>query len=137
MVVAVQPVGCHVTNFLPAVEGAGVEHRIAVGLVESVDISVLRGLARLDMVEGDALGRRPLRQCVGEELCAVVESNRQRRTATSSFKALAKRAAGRRVSTSMRSPLRLNSPMTFKDLTRHPDHSASAMKSQLLPILGR
>ena len=41
VVVAVQPIGCHVTNFLQVVEHVAVEHLGAVGLVESFDIGVL------------------------------------------------------------------------------------------------
>ena len=48
VVVAVQPIGRHVTHFLQAVEDVAVEHLGAVGLVESFYIGVLRGFARLD-----------------------------------------------------------------------------------------
>ncbi len=47
VVVAVQPVGRHVTHFLQAVEDVAVEHLGSIGLVESFDIGVLRGLAGL------------------------------------------------------------------------------------------
>lgn len=45
VVVAVQPIGRHVTHFLHAVEDVAVEHLGAVGLVESFDKGVLCGLA--------------------------------------------------------------------------------------------
>lgn len=61
VVVAVQPVGRHVTHLLQVVEDVAIEHLGTVGLVESFDIGVLRGLARLDMVKGNALGLRPFR----------------------------------------------------------------------------
>lgn len=44
VVVSVQPVGRHVTHFLQAAEDVAVEHLGWVGLVESFDIGVLRGL---------------------------------------------------------------------------------------------
>jgi len=74
VVVAVQPVGCHFTHLLQAVEDVAIEHLGAVGLVEAFDIGVLRGLTRLDVVEGDALGLRPLGQRIGDELGAVVNA---------------------------------------------------------------
>jgi len=138
VVVAVQPVGRHVTHFLQAVEDVAVEHLGSIGLVESFDIGVLRGLAGLDVIEGDTLALSPLGQSSGDEFGAVVQANRQRRTAylPSSSRARMTRAAGRLVSTSIRRPSRLNSSMTLKVRKRRPDHSTSDMKSQLQPWLG-
>ena len=81
VVVAVQPVGRHVTHFLRGLEDVAVEHLGAVGLVESFDIGVLRRLSRLDVIEGDFFGFRPFGQGVSDEFRAVVQANRQRRTA--------------------------------------------------------
>lgn len=61
VVVSVQPVGRHVTHLLQAIEYAAVEHLGTVGLVESFDIGVLRGLSGLDVIESNALALRPLR----------------------------------------------------------------------------
>lgn len=74
VVVAVQPIGRHVAHFLQVVEHVAVEHLGAVGFVESFDIGVLRGLARLDVLQGDALVLSPLGQGVGDELGAVVNA---------------------------------------------------------------
>lgn len=74
VVAAVQPVGSHVAHFLQAVEHVAVEHLGAVGLVESFDIGVLRGLSGLDVLQGDAFALRPLGQRVRDELGAVVNA---------------------------------------------------------------
>ena len=74
MVVAVQLVGLHVTHLRQVVEHAAVEHFGAVGLVDSLDRGVLRGFARLDVLQGDALALSPQSQCVGDELRAVVNA---------------------------------------------------------------
>jgi len=74
VVVAVQPVGRHVTHLLQVVEHVAVEDFGAVGLVESLDIGVLRRFARLDVLQGDALALSPQGQCVGDELRAVVNA---------------------------------------------------------------
>jgi hypothetical protein len=55
VIVSVQLVGRHVPHFLEGIEHVAVQHLGAVGLVESLDIGVLGGLARLDVIEGDAL----------------------------------------------------------------------------------
>ena len=104
--VSVQPVGRHVTHFLHAAEGIAIEHLGAVGLVESFDIGILRRLAGPDVIEGDALGLRPQGQRVGDELGAVVQANRQRRTAHlhQLVQGPVTRAAGRLVSTSIEGP---------------------------------
>lgn len=47
-----------------------------VGFVESFDVGVLRGLAWLDVMEGDTLGLCPFGQCVGNELGAIVQTYR-------------------------------------------------------------
>ena len=60
VVVAVQPVGRHVSNLLQGIEHVAVQHLSAVGLVESLDIGVLCWLARLDVLQGDAFALRPL-----------------------------------------------------------------------------
>jgi len=80
VVVAVQPVGRHVTHFLQVVKYVAVEDFGAVDLFEALDIGVLRGFARLDVLQGDALALSPLGQRVGDELRAVVQANLQRRT---------------------------------------------------------
>ena len=60
VVVAVQPVGCHVTHLLQAVEHVTVEHLGSVGLVESLDISILSGPSRLySSMTLNVLKRRP------------------------------------------------------------------------------
>ena len=74
LTVAVQPVLGHLPNLVQRIEDAAVRHLGSVGLVESLDISVLRGLARLDVVEGNALGLRPFGQSVSNELGAVVNA---------------------------------------------------------------
>ncbi len=82
MVVAMQPIGRHIAHVLQAVEDVAIEHLVAVGLVESLDIGVLSGFARLDVLQGDPLALRPMGgQCVGDELRAVVQANRRRRNA--------------------------------------------------------
>lgn len=48
VVVAVQPISCHVAHFLQRLEHVAVQHLGAVGLVESFDIGVLSRFARLD-----------------------------------------------------------------------------------------
>lgn len=80
MGVAVQPVDCHVTHLLQVVEHVTVKDFGAVGLAASLDIGVLRGLARLDVLQADALALSPQGQCVGDEIWAVVQANRQWRT---------------------------------------------------------
>lgn len=81
VVVAVQPVGRHVTHLLQVIEHVAVEDFGAVGLVEALDIGALRGFARLDVLQGDAPALSPLGQRVSDELWAVIQSNRQWRTA--------------------------------------------------------
>ena len=74
VVVSVQPVGGHVPDLLQRIEHVAVQHLGAVGLVEALDIGVLGGFARLDVIEGDALGLCPLRQGIGDELRTVVNA---------------------------------------------------------------
>lgn len=47
VVVSVQPIGCHFRYLLQTVEDIATEYFGAVGLVESLDIGVLRGFAWL------------------------------------------------------------------------------------------
>jgi hypothetical protein len=128
VVVAVQPVGRHVTHFLQAVEHVAVEHLGAVGLVESFDIGVLRGLAGLDVLQGDSLALSPLGQGVGDELRAVVQANRQRRAAH--LHQLVERPNDAR---SRQAGVDLNAQALAVEFV---DDNASAMKSQLQPWLG-
>lgn len=137
IVVAMQPV-CrrHVPDFLQGVKDIAVQHFGAIRPVESLVIGVLCWLARLNVIEGNALGLGPLGQRMGNEFRAVVQARMDSgapRTSTSSFKARMTLAAGKLVSISMRSASRLNSSITLKVWYRRPDHSASDMKSQLQP----
>lgn len=43
VVISMQPIGRHLSHFLQAVEEMAIQHLGAVGLVESLDIGVLRG----------------------------------------------------------------------------------------------
>lgn len=79
VVVAVQPIGHRVTYLLQAVENVAVQHLEVVDLVESLDIGVLRGLAGLDVLQGEALTLSPLDQRLDGEIRPVVQVNRQRR----------------------------------------------------------
>jgi len=72
VVVAMQPIGSHVTHFSQAVEDVAAERLRLVGLIESFQVGILRGFGRLDVLQGNALALRPLRQCVGEALGTVV-----------------------------------------------------------------
>ena len=111
------------------------EHKACLGLVESLDIGVLRGLARLDVLKGNALGfthsARAWAMNSGP-LSKRMDSGVPR-TSTNSSKARMTRAAGKLVSISMRRPSRLYSSITLNVLKRRPDHKASDMKSQLQP----
>lgn len=49
--------------------------------IESFDIGVLRWLSRLDVIESDSFGFRPLGQGLSDEFRAVVQANLQRRIA--------------------------------------------------------
>ncbi len=69
MIVAGQPIGRHVTHFLQAIEDVAVEHIGEVGLVESLDLGALGGLARLSVLQGDPPLALPLMgPRVGDEL---------------------------------------------------------------------
>jgi hypothetical protein len=81
VVVAGEPIGRHVTHFLRAVEDVEVEHLGEVGFVESLDIGMLSGFAMLEVLQGAPLALRLIGQCVGDELQAVVQVNRRRRSA--------------------------------------------------------
>lgn len=81
VVVAVQPIGCHVAHFLQRIEHVAVQHIGAVGLVESFDIGVLSRFARLDVLQSNAFRLCLLDQYIGNELRPVVQANQQRRTA--------------------------------------------------------
>ena len=59
VVVAVQPIGRHFTHFLQRLEDVAVQHLGAVGLVEFLDIGVLSGFTRLNVLERNTLGLRP------------------------------------------------------------------------------
>lgn len=79
MIDAVQQVGRHFTHFLQVVEHAAVDHLGAADLIESSDISVLRGLSGFDALKGDALLLRPLGERVYLETRIVVHADRQQR----------------------------------------------------------
>ncbi len=64
-VVPVEPVLCHLPDLLQGLEHVTVQHLGAVGLVESLDIGVLRGASWLDVIEGNALGSGPFGQGPG------------------------------------------------------------------------
>lgn len=76
VVEALQPIGRPVTHFLQALDEVAVEHIGAVGFVESFEVAVLRGLAGLGVLQGNAHALSPLGQRVGDELWAVVRANR-------------------------------------------------------------
>ena len=75
VVVAMQPVLRHVPDLLQGIKDIAVQHLSAIGAIESFDISILCWLAWLDVIEGNALGCRPFRQGMGDELGAVVQAN--------------------------------------------------------------
>jgi hypothetical protein len=62
VVVSMEPISRHLAHFLQGLEDPAVQYLGSVGLVESLDIGVLRGLARLNVIEGNALGLVPLPQ---------------------------------------------------------------------------
>lgn len=76
--VSMKPFGRHVAQFLQAVEHTAVEHLGAVDPVESFNVGVLRGLAGLDVLQGDSLALLPLGQRSGDELRAVQVNRWQR-----------------------------------------------------------
>lgn len=55
VVVPTQPISGHVPDLLQVVEHKAVQHFGAVRSVESLDIGVLCGFLRLDVIEGNAL----------------------------------------------------------------------------------
>lgn len=77
VVSAVQPVGDLVANFLPVVEHVAVQYLSVVGLVNSLDTCLLCSFARLDVLQVDALAVSTRGPCVGDELRAVVQADRQ------------------------------------------------------------
>jgi len=64
VVVSVQPICQHFAYLLQAVEDIAIEYLGALGLVESLDIGVLRGFALLNVIECNALALCPLEQSV-------------------------------------------------------------------------
>lgn len=57
VVVPVRSVGRHARAFLQRFEDPKVQHLGAAGLVEPFDIGILRGFARLDVLQRDAILR--------------------------------------------------------------------------------
>ena len=55
-------------------EEMGVQHFGAIAAIEALDVRVLIGLARLDVVRGDAVLGTPLDEGLGREFWAVVPS---------------------------------------------------------------
>ena len=54
MVIPVEPVLSHLPDLLQGLEHVAVQHLGAVGLVESLDIGVLRGVSWLDVIDADS-----------------------------------------------------------------------------------
>ncbi len=78
MVVIVHPFGGAQANLIEGTEDVCAEHITAQGSVEPFDVSVLRGLARLDEGEGDLLELAPVIEFGADELRSIVHADHGR-----------------------------------------------------------
>lgn len=65
------PVG-GLAHVVEAREQVAVEHFLAEGAVEAFDVGVLVGLARLDVLDGHAVGLGPLHESLAQEFRSIV-----------------------------------------------------------------
>ena len=74
-VVADHPVVGDFTNLFERLEEVCVEHFVAIGAVESLDVCVLSWFAWLYVLEVNAIFLTPRNEAGGDELWAVVDSD--------------------------------------------------------------
>lgn len=73
LVVLGEPAVRELTYIAERAELVGVEQLLAVGPVETLNVGILIGLARLDMLHMHSLLLRPVDKCFSQELGAVVD----------------------------------------------------------------
>ena len=77
-VVSLEPGFGDLAHLLEIVEETAVQHLVAVGPVEALDVGILVGLAGLDVAQLDVVPFASVGELLGDELRAVVQANGQR-----------------------------------------------------------